>query len=106
VVNIVRLVMEAGPVITDVEDAPSNVNSRSKEVEFERTRAVDGDFVFKEEEESRASLFTSLTRQSFLKAAPQSTTPGTEEYAMSTPAADVKLQRIKHYCFWRFLDCG
>ena len=107
--NIVRLVMEAGPVITgvitDVEVPPRTGNFFSKGAEVETTTSVDRDVMFKEKEESEASPFESLTLQSSLKVA-----TGTEEYAMSAPvAADVRLltfSRTKHYCFgiFRFED--
>ncbi|KAG0619318.1 hypothetical protein M758_4G130800 [Ceratodon purpureus] len=84
--NIVRLVMEAGPVITgvitDVEVPPRTGNFFSKGAEVETTTSVDRDVMFKEKEESEASPFESLTLQSSLKVA-----TGTEEYAMSAPVA-------------------
>ncbi|XP_024372112.1 uncharacterized protein [Physcomitrium patens] len=94
--NIVRLAMEAGPVLTDTEDPPSKVNPFSKEVEVEPTiNAVPSDdqnqtldIVVKEKEEEKAALFESLTRQSSLKAALKPTTSATGNYAMSTPAAE------------------
>lgn len=97
--NIVRLAMEAGPVLTDTEDPPSKVNPFSKEVEVEPTiNAVPSDdqnqtldIVVKEKEEEKAALFESLTRQSSLKAALKPTTSATGNYAMSTPAAEVRL---------------
>ena len=101
--NIVRLVMEAGPLITDVEDPPtSKVNSFSKEAEAETRESVGSDVVFKEKDEIKASVFESLTLQSSLKAAAQHTTSGTEDYAMTTPVADVRLLTSEkaHYCFW------
>lgn len=93
--NIVRLAMEAGPVIVHVEDPASKPNSFSKEAEVEVTQVVTSDetinIVFKEKEERNASLYESLTRESSLDTVAQFTTSGTEEYLMSVPASKVRV---------------
>lgn len=90
--NIVRLAMEAGPVIPDSEDSPSKLNPF---LDAEVTKAPIDDLtptlniVVKENDDQKASVFESLTRQSSLKEESQPTTA--EKYVMSTPAAKVRL---------------
>lgn len=87
--NIVRLATEAGPVIPEVDEAPSKRKPFSN---AEAVVAVDNlppplKVVVKEKEEPKISLFETLTRQSSIEPVIQPTTSTTGKYVMSTPAA-------------------
>ncbi|KAG0629553.1 hypothetical protein M758_1G111800 [Ceratodon purpureus] len=89
--NIVRLAMEAGPVIPDTEDPPSTLNPFPREAEpvviDNKSQALKAVLPLIEKEERKASVFESLTRQSSLEEVVQPTTSKTGDYVMSTPAA-------------------
>jgi hypothetical protein len=93
--NIVRLAMEAGPVIPDAEDPPSKLNPFPREAETvavdDKNQASNALLPLIEKEERKASLFEALTRQSSLKAEVKPTTSETGDYVMSTPAAKVRV---------------
>lgn len=101
--NIVRLAMEAGPVIPDTESSPSKLNSFPIEAETvavdDQNQALNGIRPLIEKEERKPSLFESLTRQSSLKVEVQPKTSETGDYVMSTPAAKVRfLTRNMNSC--------
>ena len=112
--NIVRLAMEAGPVIPETEDSPRKLNPFPREAETvaidDENQALNVVLPLIEKEERKAFSFESLTRQSSLKEEVQPTTSRTGDYVMSTPAAKVrlltrKLNSCSYGLFRRFKWC-